>query len=218
MPNIYCFPLVSYLSSLTGFITLIAGLILFRKLDSALRVIVAYFLVICLVDTTQLLQAVYYGNNSISLHIFTFFEYSFLAWVFQYWQTGKIAKSIIRWSIPVFILIGILFKLYLEPIRNFDGFTASLSAAILVFISLYTLITILQKRSIVRDNYENLIKTPKFWVSVAVLIYFSGNLLPFAFGKFVSDWGLSISINVIFNLLILVGLLCRRHPPNWRGP
>ncbi|MBD3233867.1 MAG: hypothetical protein GF315_09105 [candidate division Zixibacteria bacterium] len=217
MPNLYCFPLVSYLSSLTGFITLITGLLLFRKLDSALRIIVVYFFVICLVDTTQLLQAVYYGNNSVLLHIFTILEYSFLAWVFQHWQTGKIAKHIIRWSIPVFILIGILFKIYLEPLQNFDGFTASLSAALLIFISLYTLITILLERNIIRENYENLISLPKFWVSIAVLVYFSGNILTFAFGKFVSDWGFSISINVIFNLLILVGLLCRRHPLNWRG-
>lgn len=143
-------------------------------------------------------------NNMIELHIYTLLEYAFLMTILSYWQKTSAMKLYLRFSILLFALIWITAKIFLEEPTRFDSFTSSLESAVLAGASAFTLLGFL------RENLESLYKQPRFWVVVAILIYFSGNLVAFALRPVIIVWSIHSMLNIISNLCYAGGFLCLR--------
>jgi len=165
---------------------------------------VGYFILIGLVDTFGLYLAANRINNIWLFHLFTPLEYGFLVMVFSYWQKESLLRLVLRLSIPLFALICLLNKLYLEDLSRFDNFTTTLDGSALILISVYTLF------GLYRDNSGPISRDPRFWITVAVLIYFSANLPLFAFANIIALWSIHHILNIASNILFTGGFLCHR--------
>lgn len=113
-----------------------------------------------------------YKNNLFIFHISTPLEYTILALLYKDVITSKRVKKTINWSIPVFVILSILFALFIQPPDINNSQVVVIESLIMIFLSLFFLREVLllqQARSISRF--------PMFWISVGVLSYFTGNLV-----------------------------------------
>ena len=163
-----------------------------------------YLILLGLVDVFGLYLAFNRINNIWLFHLFTPLEYGFLVMVFSYWQKKSLLRLVLRLSIPLFALICLVNKLFLENLVTFDSFTASLEGSALIMISVYTLF------NLYRGNSGPISKDPRFWITVAVLIYFAGSLPTFAFANIIALWSIHNILNVSSNVLFTGGFLCYR--------
>lgn len=146
-----------------------------------------------------------WGSNLWVFHVFTLLEYSLLVLVFSYWQKTDILRKALRLSIPVFALIWILAKFYVEDLTSFDNFTSSLENAVIIGVSGYALL------ELGKEDLNSLSREPRFWVSSGVLIYFAGNLILFAISSVIMMWWTHNVLRIIYNLCQAGGFLCLRR-------
>ncbi len=195
-------PPLSLISFLSTTLPLATGIYGFRRFNSELKILVAYFALVVLVEAYCLYQAYNSGNTMWIFRFYTPIEYSFLVLVFSFWQKRAFLRRMLLYSIPLFVLIYLGSESFLETSNNFDNFTASLESVLLVGISAFTLLGINQ------EDKGNILRDPRFWVGTAVLIYFSGNVMIFALSKEITFWWAHNSLNISANLLYSGGFLC----------
>jgi len=197
-------PLLDIISAISWAAPLLAGVFVLNRLGRETKILVGYFILIGLVDTFGLYLAANRTNTIWLFHLFTPLEYGFLVMVFSYWQKKPLLRLLLRLSIPLFALMCLVNKLFLESLVSFDNFTASLEGSALIMISVYTLF------NLYRDNSGPISKDPRFWITVAVLIYFSGSLPTFAFANIIALWSIHSILNITSNILFSGGFLCYR--------
>ncbi|MBD3170750.1 MAG: hypothetical protein GF307_14840 [candidate division Zixibacteria bacterium] len=178
----------------------------------AMKILTLYLLVVISTDFISLFCPTYAGTNFWIYHLFTLFEYIFLTAAFILMQKGTTAKLIFKISIAVFTTIWIAAKLMFENPGQFDSITLTLASVFLVGISAFTLI------DISRRGTGSLIKLPLFWYSVAVLIYFSGNIVVFAISRAGFLWQVHAVINILFLIILGVSFICHRFRSTTYGP
>lgn len=176
-----------------------------------MKILLVLFIFVALVEGTSIFLAIYCISNIWLLYIYTPLEYGFLALIFSFWQREAMLKTILRISIPFFILFSIGTKLFLEDYGYFDSYTVTVESIIFVGISTYTL------RNLTRENRGFLCSEPSFWVGIAVLIYFAGNLLTFALSKAIVAWSWHATLNIIANVCFAGGFLCFHRRRNYGG-
>ena len=203
-----------YLSFVSGLMPFILGLILFRKLNPALKSLLLLFGIGLLIEVLgyYLYFFAKIQNNIWLYHFYTLIEYSLLIAVFSYWQKNFKLKRMLRISIPGFAVLWIGAKFFFESFDQPDSYTTSLECVLLVGISFRTLYVVNQ------EHMKALFREPRFWVSSAVLIYFSSNLLTFALPNLAVNWGFHHAVvNVTSNLLYAGGFLCLSPRLNYGG-
>lgn len=174
----------------------------FRRLGPDIKILLAYIGLLGLVDVLGLYLAFNRISNIWLFHLFTPLEYGFLVMVFSCWQKRSLLRLLLRLSIPLFALICIVSKLFVENLVSFDSFTSSLESWALILISIYTLL------GLHRDKSFPILGMPRFWIASAVLIYFSGNLPIFAFANMAAVWTINHILNILSNILFAGGFLC----------
>jgi hypothetical protein len=197
-------PLLDIVSGISWAVPFAVGVFALRRLQTGTRVLLGYFLLLGLVEAIGLYLALNKISNLWLFHVFTPLEYGFLTLVFSCWQKKPLLRLLLRLSIPLFALICLLNKLYLEDVSRFDNFTATLESAALILISVYTLF------DLYRETASALFRDPRFWIAVAVLVYFSGNLPVFAFANIITLWSMHHFLNITSNILFTGGFLCHR--------
>ena len=195
-------PLLVIISATSWAIPFLAGVLAFKRLGPETRILVSYFALLGLVDVFGVYLALNKINNIWLFHLFTPLEYGFLVMVFSYWQRRSLLRLLLRVSIPLFVLICIVSKLFVEDLVSFDSFTSSLESWALILISIYTLL------ALHRDKSSPILGMPRFWIAAAVLIYFSGNIPIFAFANIAAVWPINHVLNIISNMLFAGGFLC----------
>lgn len=194
-----------YLSFVSGLIPFILGLVLFRKLNLALKSLLLLFGIGLLIEALgyYLYFFTKIQNNIWLYHFYTLIECSLFIFIFSFWQNDFKLKRILRIIIPGFAFLWIGAKIFFESFDQPDNYTTSLECVLLVAISFRTLYVVDQ------EHLKTIFREPRFWISAAVLIYFSANLVTFALGNMIVNWGLHHAvINIIANLLYAGGFLC----------
>ena len=198
-------PLVAHLAALSQIAPVIAGFFSYYSCTKEMRILFLYLIISILVDIVSLLLALADINNMVLFHVYTLLEYSFLIIVFSCWQKNNALAKALRISIPVFVLISMGAKIFLEDPLRYDNFSSSFESSILATVSAYTLL------KLVGENLESLFTMPRFWVSLAVLIYFTGNLFTFALGSVIFTWTVQHTLGIIANLCYAGGFLSQRR-------
>jgi len=196
--------LLAIISGISWAVPLGAGVSLFNRLEREAKILVAYFIFIGLVEAFSFYQALNKVSTIWLFHVFTPLEYGFLVVVFSYWQKRPLLRLVLQLSIPLFALICIANKLFVENLVSFDNFSTSLESLVLIIISVRTLF------DLSRENSSTLSKDSRFWIAIAVLTYFSGNLPTFAFANVIAVSSIKHILNVISNILFARGFLCYR--------
>ncbi len=203
-----------YLSFVSGLIPFILGLVLFRKLNLALKSLLLLFGIGLLIEALgyYLYFFTKIQNNIWLYHFYTLIECSLFIFIFSFWQNDFKLKRILRIIIPGFAFLWIGAKIFFESFDQPDNYTTSLECVLLVAISFRTLYVVDQ------EHLKTIFREPRFWISAAVLIYFSANLVTFALGNMIVNWGLHHAvINIIANLLYAGGFLCLRPRLSYGG-
>ena len=203
-----------YLSIVSGLTPFILGLILFRKLNTALKLLLLLFGIGLLFDAFgyYLYFFTRFRSNVLLFHFYTLLECSLFIFIFSFWQNDLKLNRVLRILIPGFAFLWIGSKFFFASFDQHDKYTTSLECGLLVGISFRTLYAVNQER------LKTIFQEPRLWISAAVLIYFSANLLTFAVGNIIVNWGFHHSVvNIISNLLYAGGFLCLHPRLNYGG-
>ncbi len=177
---------------------------MYKLLTSEMKILLGLFVTIFALDSIQIFMALNSQNYRLIIHVYTLIEYSCLMTIFSYWQKSPVLKKNLRLTIPLFVVIWIAAKIFVEDPIRFDSFTSSLEGALLAVVSAYTLFTLIE------DELKPAYRSPRFWVSCAALVYFSGNLVLFALTPMIAIWITHSVLNIISNLCYAGGFFCLR--------
>lgn len=204
----YQIPPLAYLSILSDLFPLGAGLLLWRRSTSPMRLLTG-LLFYGLINTVGLvILALWRGNNIVLLHFYTLISYLLVALIFSYWNIGRFAL-IIKLSIPLFfIMYAILVIFGYEDLTLPNEYSMSIRGVFIAFISLYTLYTTLRKH----PDYP-IYQDERFWVATGAFINYSGTVLVYAaIPVYITHalWQIHNTLAILANTLFFMGYLCLR--------
>jgi len=203
-----------YLALVSALIPFIIGLILYKNLSTVMKFVLLLFGVGLIIDALgyYLYFFTQFSSNIWLYHIYTLLECGLLLFVFSHWQKNIKLERIFHLSIPGFAVLWIGAKFFFEDFNQPDNYTASLECLLLVGVSFRTLYVVN------KEQVKTIFQEPRLWISAAVLIYFSANLVTFALGNIIVNWGFHhATVNIIANLLYAGGFLCLRPRLNYGG-
>jgi hypothetical protein len=185
---------------------------LFRRLSKEMKILAIFFSVIVIFEAIFF----YYRNRNINnlwlIYPYAIIEYGLLTVVFSHWLSNVKTKRIALWSIPLYGIISIVFLIWLEREDQFNNYSKSLECILLISISAYTLL------DVSKHTTQSLLKETRFWVSTAVLIYYTSSLMLNALSNMLMSfpletvrivWTVNTCILIVANLLYSKGFLCQ---------
>lgn len=172
-------------------IPVLVAILRYKSLGSAMKTMAVYvFLSGCIQLYSSYLSA-HKQNNLWLLHIYTPLEFACIVWFYS-----KVLRRFI--SIPAFLGIGAVFALlsvlnsaFLQDMLTFNTYARSLEGVLVILLCLSWCYQTLLEMKI-----QRLEEDPVFWVNTGFLLYFSGNVLLFAFSNYI------IGINRALNMYI----------------
>lgn len=206
------FDLLSFCSSWSAAIPLLAALVLWRRLDLPMRLLGALFLIAILIEAGCWYLAFRSTSNLWLFHVWTAIEYSLTILIFSFWQREPGIRRLLRLSIPAFFIMLVTNKIFFEPFHGLDSISRSISSIIIVLVAAMTF-----QRMLIEPG-ESLLRDSRFWISSAALIYHAGTLTIFTLGRvmmaddmnvFEAIYAVHGVINILANLLFAGGFLCR---------
>ena len=149
-------------------IPIIMGIIQIKKLTNYLLLLLILLLFSCFTDFL-----VYFNNESrkFAWPLFIIFQFVLLYLIFRFNSSSSKKKKNLILSILAFLIYSVVYLLILKDLNKFYPNLMTISIFSFLVVSLQSFHEMYNKL-----NHENLFIYPFFWINVAVLIYFSGNL------------------------------------------
>jgi hypothetical protein len=150
------------------------------------------------------------GNNNLFLQdIYTPVEFVLFALFYKsFFDT--FSKSPLHYAlIGAFLCVAIFDSFFVNDIFTINNFSDSLEAIVFILYSLTAFFFIMK-----RLMFEDLLSTPFFWINIAILIYFAGNLFLFMFSNYLQNndrgqyqalYTIHSVTNIIYYILISIG-------------
>ncbi|MBC6994606.1 hypothetical protein QWY85_07415 [Neolewinella lacunae] len=144
------------------------------------------------------------STNLPALHVYTALQTILLLLVFR----GHLSAMINPWApVVLMVLFGVFAAVnaaYIDGLYNFNPHARALQSIILLLVAISYLFRLLRDRALRRLTEESL-----FWVSAALILYFSGNFLIFmasepllnAPGLLIGLYSIHSILNILANLL-----------------
>jgi hypothetical protein len=211
--------LIHAISGLSGIIPLAIGIKKFRRLQPALKLLVLNLFIGLIVEILAWLltrtKTPILPNNYYIYGLYTPIEFILFVLIFKNWHEGKKMLRFLTWSIPLFLVlwggIYIWWSATGSPTEKLLDIDDILLSTQCVFFTVISIVTLLD---IIKEDSTPVLSSPIFWVTSAVLIYFSGNLFVFTFRYIIvrSDnlivyWYLHTTLNFLKNIFFAVGFL-----------
>jgi len=180
----------------------IAAAIYTREINGVLKTIFIYILFAGIINIIAAFMAFNYINNLPLLHIYTILELVLLLRFFSRILINKeVLKviNIIKWVFPLMCIINFSF---FESIYTFNSYTRPLEAIIIIVLCM---MHIKDSEELFSQN-ANKIKY-EIWISIGLLIYFSGSFFQFTFSNYISHLASRAIKSLIWNLHATLVLL-----------
>lgn len=183
-------------------------------------------LVIELAALSEILMAIFakvFRNNMPVVHFYTLLEFCLLISIFHFsnkaFGSKKLYILILGGIIGVFIGNVLLY----QGIWEGNSFMRSIEGVAMIVASLYYFFDLLK-----RLDTPNPGQTFSFWISIAMLVYFGGNLLLFIYFNKIQDIGaqsthakelmlqiglIGYILNIFLYSLYSIALLCKKSKP-----
>lgn len=158
-------------------------------------------------------------TNLPALHVYTALQTVLLILVFRR-HLGELLKPWAPWMMAVlFCGFAAVNAVYIDGINNFNPHARALQSIILLLVAISYLFRLLGDRALRRLTEESL-----FWVSAAIILYFSGNFLIFmaseplldAPGLLIGLYSIHSILNILANLLYILAF-CSAFRRYWFG-
>jgi len=199
------------LSALSVLLPLLASIFFYKLSNQDLRIFTFFIFLSSLSSLIVMVLAMNKINNLLFFHIFTLVEYCFLIFIFSMWVKNSYIKLVLRWSIPVFVLVWLgLIISGVENTNEFPNSMRSISNVILTLVSVYILVQLLEwgEHSILR-NY-------KFWISFGVLISYPATSIIFLLNDMELInyvWTIHPILDIVTNICYACAFFC--ISPRW---
>lgn len=138
------------------------------------RIILIYLILILVTSIASIyvLVVAKLNNNLFIFHLFTPIQYLLLSLLYSHEIASNRIKRIINYSIPLFIVLSILFSLFVQKLTDNNSVITIIES-----IGLITWPLLFLKQTLELQKVNSLLGFPMFWISVGILFYFVGTLI-----------------------------------------
>lgn len=198
----------------SGVLVVIAGFWGYKRLSLEFKLLLLFFVYAVLSNLIIISTARSNLNNLWLFHLYTLFEFIILLWVISFWVQSIRLRQALRLGGIAFFGFWIVSKMTFESLNNYDTVTATVAHIVFIPVALYALYRI----SLAGSN--NLLKDPRFWICVAVLIYSTGNIFWLSLGneivswpkeQMLTAWGIHWMLDILANLFFAGGFWWQAH-------
>ena len=198
------------LSSWSLLFPLLVVLLRWHRLDDVQLSLAVYLVVAAGFEgMSNILWPAFEWSNLPLLHLYTFVQFILLAWVYRVHLHKTLSLPLQRAFLGGFALFVVLNALWLDGIENFNPHARAVESILLVVLALSYFYSLMREMRIARLESDSL-----FWISCAVLLYFSGSFLLFIVSKYISSsepvmltvWGIHSVLNILANIIYVIAL------------
>ncbi|MEK7728552.1 MAG: hypothetical protein AAB354_09075 [candidate division KSB1 bacterium] len=205
-------PVIILFSSISSLLPLLSCIMTFKIDGEAFKGFKGLCIFFALAVATEIILHVFTSNNRQSawvFHVYTFIEYVLITSVLVSWQSKLTKFRLMRVSIPLYIVIFLFIKF-----SGVEGFDAGLYNNITrpLALLLLTAFALLTLQDLWHNTSKNLAEDYRFWMLLAMALYYSTSLGLFAF-MYTKNQELLIAlfkihavVNIIHNLLFTIGV------------
>lgn len=172
-------------------VPMLVGLFRFRHLGGAMKAMACYAFLGGVVQFSSSYLNAQKLNNLWLLHLYTPMEFACIVWFYSQVLHGFLKKSVFVGLSLGFAVLSALNSAFLQDIDTFNTYARSLEGILVIVLCLLWCYRTLEEMKIKRLEDD-----PVFWVNTGFLLYFSGNVLLFAFSNYI------VGINRALNLYI----------------
>ncbi|KAA0224971.1 hypothetical protein KJ068_01100 [bacterium] len=212
-------PIIVLCSSISTFLPFVAVTVFFKSYHNrskALLLLWMFFALAVVTETILHFLGLFGKHSGWIFHIFTFLEYILIASILAVWQLNATFAQLIRFSIPLYISFFVFTKVI--GLENFSADTANFITRplALLLLSIFAFLTL---QDLWRQMTVNLTNDYRFWILLAMVLYYSASLVLFAF-MFTKQWEtldalfkVHAVVNIIHNILFTIGIIQIRKTP-----
>ncbi len=207
------YPPVILLSIGSTFLPLLTGAVLLRtasKRDRSLGFLLLFFTLAAATEIIALTLNFHKLPSAWISHAYTLIEYVLITHILIYWQTNSNLIRFMHFSISAYLLIFVLTKA--SGLENFSAETINYITRPLaiIFLAAFSFLTL---QNLSHQTLKSLIGNYRYWILLAMSLYYSASLVIFAF-LFIKNQNLLITLfkihavfNIIHNILFTIGVL-----------
>ncbi len=183
----------------------------YRIFDSGSSIFRVYFFIAAAVDILLFILQSMKIHNIAVMNLFSLAQFLLIALALNQWMKNELLKKTIRiFSLIAFSVLTVKILINIE-LKDFDTFSLAVENIILVICSSIVMI------NLTGDTRQYLFKNYRFWITLAVFIYFSVSTVVFATGNLLIDdhvyvrrytWVINSIMSIVANSLYLKGILC----------
>jgi len=191
----------------------IAGLLQYKKLPAAFRVLLYFFMVAILFEIQASIFKRVYHNNMPGQHLYTVIEFLSYSVVFYLnFRKNSMMRRLIAVNAVVFAGVAVADAFYINGIWAPNAVSLSYSSVSIIVYSLACFYVLFQQ-----DTLQYSWVYPMFWVSTGTLIYFASNMLYFMLKRYLLIKAANIetfslifhdALNIIANCLFAQSFRC----------
>lgn len=200
---------LAYASTSFSIVSFLVGCIRIRHIRLYLVPVFVITTISAIVEFSNFIFVSFTQNNLFVLHLYTIAEFTCLSLFYRSVLKEYSKVSWINLLIPVFILLA-YFDYKENGVSELDSLSTTVESVCMVICSLYLFYQVISKLII-----NKLVASPVFWINSGILLYFSGNLLLFAFSNKLAEsntmmyfilWTTIHSfLNIIYNISLSIG-------------
>ncbi len=181
------------IATATYFIALPVAVALFkyRHLGTTMRIMAFYVFLGGIIQVSSSYLNAQRQNNLWLLHLYTPLEFVCIIWFYSKVLHGFLKGAVFVWFGLGFVVLSALNSAFLQDIGSFNTYARSLQGILVIMLCLSWCY-----RTLFEMKIKRLEQDPVFWVNTGFLLYFSGNVLLFAFSNYI------VNINRTLNLYI----------------
>ena len=186
------------------------SIIKYRKLDWAMKVVAYYVFLSATVQASSTFLSSKGQNNLWLLHLYTPLEFICFVCFYGIVLQGFVKKTMMVGLGLGFVVLSALNSAFLQSVTTFNTYARSLEGILVILLCL-----IWCYRTLTELKIKRLEQDPVFWVNTGLLLYFSGNVLLFAFSNYIIDinralnlyiWAFHALFSILLYFFITVGL------------
>jgi hypothetical protein len=183
-----------------------------KQLNAVARIILAYLLTSAVVSLAASAMIWNRMNNLPVSHLYTVVEFFFFTFFYRSLLQGKKTITVIQ---VCFLLACILNTLFVQDLYQFNSYTRSLEALVIMLLSVNYYALLFTDIATVKP-----LQHPAFWFNTGIFLYFSGAFMLFVFSNYMLKesvssfkvvWNVHATFVLIMYLLFTLGFLkCKK--------
>lgn len=204
--------LFAYVSSFSVILPFIGSIIVFKSLNSNLRLFSLYLFITLAKEGICVYLANFGMPNLYIYNILGILAYLIYFYLYYHEFTEKITKKTIAYFSVITSTVYLIDLLAVNGFEKFNTLTTTFGGLFL------TITALLYFYHLIKNiEHSNLTRVPMFWISTGVLFYSVGTIILFNyFNAYIhlppsirsSIWTINSVLNILQNILLTIGIFC----------